>query len=83
MQPSNKIIFCKNCQCRTKPCWSEPSHHLYSALTLGLIATGVTFTTASLMGLIWLQRLVSTGRWACPHCHKESTPGFGLGPSRR
>lgn len=68
MRPANNIMFCRNCQCRTKPRWIEPSHHLYSALTLGLIASGLTFTTGAIMGVIWIQRL-STGRWTCPHCH--------------
>ncbi len=38
----------------------EPSHCLYSALTISLIAAGATTMTASIMVIIWIQRIWST-----------------------
>ena len=41
----------------------EPSHYLYSALTIGLIAAGAAPVCASLMAIIWIHRIWSTGGW--------------------
>ena len=69
MSIESRIIFCQNCDCKVVRRWHEPSHCLYSALTISLMAAGAaTPMTASLMGLVWIQRISSTGRWTCPHC---------------
>ena len=66
-----QIKFCRNCQSKTVWRWYEPPHHLYSALTLSLIAAGAANpTTGFLMAFVWLQRLAATRKWACPHCQR-------------
>ena len=66
--------FCQNCRCKTIPQWHEPSHCLFSALTLSLIAAGaVAPITGILLVAVWFHRVTSTGRWACPHCNGNAT----------
>jgi hypothetical protein len=61
--------FCRRCGCTVKLGWQEPPHHLYSALTLSLIACqAVTPAIGGLMGLVWCHRVLTTGKWGCPHC---------------
>lgn len=69
MPIERQATFCRNCHCKTTRHWQEPPHYLYSTLTLSLMAAGaVTPMTGMLMAAVWLQRLATTGRWACPHC---------------
>jgi hypothetical protein len=51
--------------------WQEPRHHAWSALTLALLGSSLlTPVTGTLMLVVWLQRIASTCRWACPHCRQ-------------
>ena len=65
--------FCRRCGCTVKLAWREPPHHLYSALTLSLIACqAVTVPIGGLLAVVWGHRLLSTCGWGCPHCGQRT-----------
>lgn len=73
MNLHRRAQYCRHCQCHAMFKWVEPKHHGYSAMTLALIGANlVTPVTALVMMALWIQRIVRTRRWACPHCNRRA-----------
>jgi hypothetical protein len=76
MSRSSVSGFCRRCACTVKLAWQEPRHHVYSALTLSLMACqAVTVPIGGLMAVVWCHRLLSTRGWGCPHCRERISAG--------
>ena len=76
MSRSSLSGFCRRCGCTVKLTWHEPPHHVYSALTLSLIACqAVTVPIGGLLAAVWCHRLLSTCGWGCPHCREKNAAG--------
>jgi uncharacterized iron-regulated membrane protein len=74
MQVARRAQYCRHCQCHAMFRWEEPKHHVYSALTLGMIGTGLLTPVVGVILLaLWAQRIVTTRRWACPHCQQMAS----------
>lgn len=74
MSASRRAQYCRHCQCHAMFRWQEPKHHVYSAMTLAMIGTGLLTPAVGLIMLaLWAQRIFTTRRWACPHCQHVAT----------
>ena len=64
-----RLGFCKQCESRVMLSWHEPSHVLFSLLTLALIGGGfVTPWVGGFMLAAWAGRILATAGWGCSCC---------------
>ena len=72
MNLTRRAQYCRHCQCHSMFRWVEPKHHAYSAMTLTLIGANLLTPVSGLvMMALWIQRIMQTRRWACPHCNRR------------